>query len=198
MAKKSSGNEEENAKVSQNDETIIPDAEVKAEFEDESSDEEEPLDLSEDEDDGSEAKIAELENRYVQLFAEYDNFRKRTAREKTMLYADAVAEVSGQWLGVLDNIERAAQAGENMDENSIEKVVQGISLIGKQASDAMTKIGIEEIKCERGTPFDPELHEAVMHVDDDALGEQQIAAVFQKGYKYKDRVIRHAIVQVAN
>lgn len=198
MAKKSSGNEEENAKVSQNDETIIPDAEVKAEFEDESSDEEEPLDLSEDEDDGSEAKIAELENRYVQLFAEYDNFRKRTAREKTMLYADAVAEVSGQWLGVLDNIERAAQAGENMDENSIEKVVQGISLIGKQASDAMTKIGIEEIKCERGTPFDPELHEAVMHVDDDALGEQQIAAVFQKGYKYKDRVIRHAVVQVAN
>ena len=143
-------------------------------------------------------KSAELEKRYMALFAEYENFRKRSAKEKEDLYASAVANVTKDWLGVLDNIDRALDAGKNADENSVEKVVQGIELIGKQATDVLSKLGVEEITCERGTKFDPNLHEAVMHVDDEELGEQEVAAVFQKGYIYKDRVVRHAVVQVAN
>lgn len=143
-------------------------------------------------------KSAELEKRYMALFAEYENFRKRSAKEKEDLYASAVANVTKDWLGVLDNIDRALDAGKNADENSVEKVVQGIELIGKQASDVLSKLGVTEIECGRGTKFDPNLHEAVMHVDDEELGEQEVAAVFQKGYIYKDRVVRHAVVQVAN
>ncbi len=146
----------------------------------------------------SDDKTAELEKRYMALFAEYENFRKRSAKEKEDLYASAVANVTKDWLGVLDNIDRALDAGKNADESSVEKVIQGIELIGKQATDVLSKLGVTEIECERGTKFDPNLHEAVMHVDDDTLGEQEVAAVFQKGYIYKDRVVRHAVVQVAN
>lgn len=146
----------------------------------------------------SDDKTAELEKRYMALFAEYENFRKRSAKEKEDLYASAVANVTKDWLGVLDNIDRALDAGKNADENSVEKVIQGIELIGKQATDVLSKLGVTEIECERGTKFDPNLHEAVMHVDDEELGEQEVAAVFQKGYIYKDRVVRHAVVQVAN
>lgn len=146
----------------------------------------------------AEDKTAELEKRYMALFAEYENFRKRSAKEKEDLYASAVATVTKDFLSVLDNIDRALEAGKNADENSVEKVVQGIELIGKQAEDVLSKLGVKEIECERGTKFDPNLHEAVMHVDDGELGEQEVAAVFQKGYIYKDRVVRHAVVQVAN
>ena len=146
----------------------------------------------------SDDKTAELEKRYMALFAEYENFRKRSAKEKEDLYASAVANVTKDWLGVLDNIDRALDAGKSADENSVEKVIQGIELIGKQATDVLSKLGVTEIECERGTKFDPNLHEAVMHVDDEELGEQEVAAVFQKGYIYKDRVVRHAVVQVAN
>lgn len=146
----------------------------------------------------SDDKTAELEKRYMALFAEYENFRKRSAKEKEDLYASAVANVTKDWLGVLDNIDRALDAGKNADESSVEKVIQGIELIGKQATDVLSKLGVTEIECERGTKFDPNLHEAVMHVDDEELGEQEVAAVFQKGYIYKDRVVRHAVVQVAN
>ena len=146
----------------------------------------------------SDDKTAELEKRYMALFAEYENFRKRSAKEKEDLYASAVANVTKDWLGVLDNIDRALDAGKNADESSVEKVIQGIELIGKQATDVLSKLGVTEIECERGTKFDPNLHEAVMHVDDDTLGEQEVAAVFQKGYIYKERVVRHAVVQVAN
>lgn len=148
--------------------------------------------------DDSDDKIAELEKRYMTLFAEYENFRRRSAKEKEDLYASAVANVTKDWLGVIDNIDRALDAGKNADESSVEKVIQGIELIGKQATDVLAKLGVEEIECTRGSKFDPNLHEAVMHVDDDQLGEQEVAAVFQKGYIYKDRVVRHAVVQVAN
>ena len=149
-------------------------------------------------------KIRELEDRYVRLFAEYDNFRKRTSKEKDDLYASAVVEVTKQWLSVLDNIDRAldaakaAAADEEKETEKEDKMLQGLELIRKQAADVLTKINVTEIECERGTAFDPNLHEAVMHTEDDTLGENQIAQVFQKGYILKDRVVRHAVVQVAN
>jgi molecular chaperone GrpE len=149
------------------------------------------------------AKIRELEDRYVRLFAEYDNFRKRTTKEKEDLYASAVVEVTKQWLSVLDNIDRAidaakAQQGDGIDEGAEDKMLQGLELIKKQAQDVLAKIDVTEIECERGTKFDPNLHEAVMHTEDDSLGENEIAQVFQKGFILKDRVVRHAVVQVAN
>lgn len=146
----------------------------------------------------SDSKSAELEKRYMSLYAEYDNYRKRTQKEKENLYADAVADVAKEFLAVIDNIDRAVATAKDADENSVAKVIEGIELLGKQAGDILTKIGVEEIKADRGEKFDPNLHEAVMHVEDDDLGEQEIAMVFTKGYMYKGKVIRHVVVQVAN
>ena len=165
-------------------------------------DEDEEAELEAGADDS--ARIKELEDRYVRLFAEYDNFRKRTAKEKEDLYSSAVVEVTKQWLSVLDNIDRALDAAKaaaaedgEVDETE-DKMLQGLELIKKQAQDVLSKINVTEIECERGTAFDPNLHEAVMHTEDDSLGENEVAQVFQKGYILKDRVVRHAVVQVAN
>jgi molecular chaperone GrpE len=165
-----------------------------AEAEDAKADEE---DEEEEAPDSSEA-INELEARYMNLYAEYDNYRKRTQKEKENLYADAIATVTKEFLTVIDNLDRAAEVAKKSDESSLEKVIQGMELVDRQAKDTLAKIGVEEIPAERGTKFDPNLHDAMMHVDDEELGEQEIAMVFAKGYKYKDRVIRHAQVQVAN
>ena len=147
--------------------------------------------------DSSEA-ASDLEARYMSLYAEYDNYRKRTQKEKENLYADAVASVTKEFLAIIDNLDRSLEGAKKSDESSLEKVIQGMELVGRQAKDTLAKIGVEEIPTERGTKFDPNLHDAMMHIDDDELGEQEIAMVFAKGYKYKDRVIRHAQVQVAN
>ncbi|MBR2548589.1 MAG: nucleotide exchange factor GrpE [Clostridiales bacterium] len=141
---------------------------------------------------------SELEARYMSLYAEYDNYRRRTQKEKDNLYADAIATVTKEFLTLIDNLDRAVDGAKKSDETSLDKVIQGMELVGRQAQDTLTKIGVEEIHAERGTKFDPNLHDAMMHVDDEELGEQEIAMVFAKGYKYKDRVIRHAQVQVAN
>ena len=165
-------------------------------------DEDEEAELEAGADDS--ARMKEREYMYVRLFAEYDNFRKRTAKEKEDLYSSAVVEVTKQWLSVLDNIDRALDAAKaaaaedgEVDETE-DKMLQGLELIRKQAQDVLAKINVTEIECERGTAFDPNLHEAVMHTEDDSLGENEVAQVFQKGYILKDRVVRHAVVQVAN
>jgi len=156
----------------------------------------------EDEDDELEPDSSEaasdLEARYMSLYAEYDNYRKRTQKEKENLYADAIASVTKEFLAIIDNLDRSLEGAKKSDETSLEKVIQGMELVGRQAKDTLAKIGVEEIPTERGTKFDPNLHDAMMHIDDEELGEQEIAMVFAKGYKYKDRVIRHAQVQVAN
>lgn len=163
-----------------------------------SGDEEDKEDDKEDEEAAGEDRSEELEKRYMSLYAEYDNYRKRTQKEKENLYADAVADVTTEFLTVIDNIDRAVTNAKGADENSIDKVIEGIELLGRQAGDVLAKIGVEEIKTERGEKFDPNKHEAVMHVEDDDLGEQEIAMVFSKGYIYKGKVIRHVVVQVAN
>ncbi|MBO4687685.1 MAG: nucleotide exchange factor GrpE [Clostridiales bacterium] len=150
------------------------------------------------EEDASAKELAEMKDRYMRLLAEYDNFRRRTQKEKEGIYADAIAEVVKEWLPLVDDIERAVASSESMDENSVEKVAEGIKLIGKQAGNVLSKLGVEEISSGEGETFDPNLHEAVMHVEDDSLPEQSIAQVFQKGYSCKGRVIRHSVVKVAN
>jgi len=162
----------------------------------------EDIDEEEDEEETDEGDASsdrnELEARYMSLYAEYENYRKRSAKEKESLYSDAVADVTGSFLGVLDNIDRALETAKSADANSAEDVLRGIEMISKQTSDVLAKIGVEEIECKKGDLFDPTMHEAVMHIDDESLGEGVISAVFAKGYKYKDKVIRHAVVQVAN
>lgn len=174
------------------EEAKAEEAEAKKAKADEEDDDEDELPA-----DNAEA-VSDLEARYMSLYAEYDNYRKRTQKEKDNLYADAIASVTKDFLTLIDNLDRATEGAKKSDENSLDKVIQGMELVGRQAQDTLKKIGVEEIPAERGTKFDPNLHEAMMHIDDEELGEQEIAMVFAKGYKYKDRVIRHAQVQVAN
>ena len=184
-------NKAEEAEESEEEEAKAEEAKAEADDDDEDEEDELPADNAE--------AVSDLEARYMSLYAEYDNYRKRTQKEKENLYADAVASVTKEFLTLIDNLDRATEgAKKSADENSLDKVIQGMELVGRQAQDTLKKIGVEEIPAERGTKFDPNLHDAMMHVDDEELGEQEIAMVFAKGYKYKDRVIRHAQVQVAN
>ena len=141
--------------------------------------------------DKANAELKELNDKYLRVCAEYDNFRKRTAKERDGLYTDAYADALKELLPSIDNLERAAQYTEP------EKLTDGIALIFKSASEMLTKLGIETFGA-AGEKFDPNLHNAVMHVDDEEKGEREIVDVFQKGYKKGDRIIRHAMVKVAN
>ena len=121
----------------------------------------------EDEEAEGSDQTSELEARYMSLYAEYDNYRRRTQKEKENLYADAIADVTKEFLTLLDNLDRATEGAKKSDGNSLDKVIQGMELVGRQAQDTLKKIGVEEIPAERGTKFDPNLHDAMMHVDDD-------------------------------
>ena len=131
---------------------------------------------------------AQQDERYKRLLAEYDNFRKRSQKEKDGTYLDAQVNTVAAILPVLDNLERAAQA---------EEASEGVKMILKQFRDILTKAGVAPCGAE-GETFDPNLHNAVMHVDDDSVGESTVVEVFQSGFKMGDKVIRFAMVKVAN
>lgn len=141
--------------------------------------------------------FGELTEKYMRLAAEYDNFRRRSQKEKESLYGEAVAEVIKVWLPVIDNLDRAEFAAEKYESKEAKKLAQGISLIQKQVDEVLEKLGVEEIDC-CDQEFDPELHDAVMHVEDDNLGPSTIVEVLRKGYRRQDRIIRHVMVKVAN
>ena len=124
--------------------------------------------------------------------AEFDNYKKRTEREKSGVAEYARAGIIKQLLPILDNIDRAAGADKESPD-----YIRGIELIVKQLEGLSEKLGIEEI-AKQGDAFDPNLHEAVMHIEDENLGENVVAEVLQKGYKTGDTIIRHAMVKVAN
>lgn len=125
--------------------------------------------------------------------AEYDNYRKRTEREKAAIYSDATAAAVTELLPVADNLERALE----QKECSAEDLRKGVEMVMNQLDAALQKLGVTEMG-KIGEPFNPELHNAVSHIDDENAGENSIVQVFQKGYKINDRVVRHAMVQVAN
>lgn len=127
--------------------------------------------------------------------AEFDNYKKRTAKEKDSIYNEAVADTVAVFLPVIDSIDRAIKVCS--DESLDGAVKEGIKLIKRQFEESMKNLGVEEIKSV-GEPFDPEFHNAVMHVEDDKYGNSEVIEEFQKGYKMKDRVIRHSMVKVAN
>ena len=133
-----------------------------------------------------------LEERNLRLMAEFDNYRKRTAREKESTYGDAVAETLKGLLPVLDNFQRAMES-----PCSDEEFKKGMELIYKGLWDAMTALGVEEI-AETGVPFDPNIHNAVMHIEDESLDKNVVAQVLQKGYRMGSKVLRYAMVQAAN
>lgn len=139
-----------------------------------------------------EVALKESEDRYMRILAEYDNFRKRSKKEQEAVYGNAFAQGVASFLPVLDNIGRAVE-----QECADEQYKNGILLIDKQLKELYAKLGIVEFG-EKGDAFDPEIHNAVMHVDDEELPENSIAEVFQKGYKIGDRIIRIAMVKVAN
>ena len=142
-----------------------------------------------------EAELAELNDKYMRLFAEYDNFRKRTAKEREGLVADASCDTLAQILPVLDNLERAAQY--NTEDSAETPMGKGLELTLKSFAETLSKLGVCEIEA-LGKSFDPNIHNAVMHVDDDTLGENEVVEVFMKGYAKGDKVLRHSMVKVAN
>ncbi|MCR5088808.1 MAG: nucleotide exchange factor GrpE [Oscillospiraceae bacterium] len=139
-----------------------------------------------------EDELAKYNDRYLRLCAEYDNFRKRTQKEKESLYGEIRADTLLKFLPVYDNLERALKQG-----TEDEAYRKGVEMIMTQFCSTMEKLGVEEVPA-LGEKFDPSLHNAVMHVDDEEKGENEIVDVFQKGFKLGDKVIRFAMVKVAN
>mgnify|MGYP000782731588 FL=1 len=138
------------------------------------------------------AEMDTLNDKYLRICAEYDNFRKRSQKEKDSLYGDVKAETLKKFLPVYDNLVRAlAQSTED------EAYRRGVEMIMNQFNVTMEKLGVTEIEC-LGKKFDPAFHNAVMHVEDEEKGENEIVEVFQKGFMMGDKVIRFAMVKVAN
>lgn len=139
-----------------------------------------------------EETIAAQQDRYLRLAAEYDNFRKRSQKEKESLWADAKADTVAAFLPVYDNLARAIQ-----QSTADEAYKKGVEMTMNQLNEVLKKLGVEQIDA-LGQPFDPTVHNAVMHIEDEALGENTVAEVFQAGFKLGDKVIRCAMVKVAN
>ena len=137
-------------------------------------------------------ELEQINDRLLRTAAEFDNFKKRTEREKLALAEFAKAQVMKNLLPILDNADRAAEF-----EPGTEQYNKGIELIVKQLNDLSGKLGLVELGTV-GEEFNPEIHEAIMHIEDESLGENTVAAVMQKGYKFGDTVVRPAMVQVAN
>lgn len=135
--------------------------------------------------------LSTLNDTYLRLAAEYDNFRRRTAKEREGIYTDAFGEALSALFPVVDNLERAAQYSDG------ENVAKGVTLTLKSVRDTFTKLGVTEID-PVGEAFDPNFHNAVMHTEDDTVGESIVVEVLQKGYCRGDRVLRYAMVKVAN
>ena len=132
-----------------------------------------------------------LKERLLRITAEYDNYRKRTSKEKEGIYTDACTDVLKEMIPVLDNLERAISV-----EGNVEDIKKGIEMTIKGFKTSFEKLGVEEI--DASGEFDPNYHQAVMHIQDENLGANSIAEVFQKGYKRGDKVIRYTVVKVAN
>ena len=152
---------------------------------------EEKISTLEAEIEAKKAEITELNDKYMRMAAEYDNFRKRSAKEKEGIYADAYGDALASILPIIDNLERAVGITDS------DGVAKGLEMTLKGAADALTRMGVEAFGAE-GDQFDPNMHNAMMMVDDENHKEGEIVTVFQKGYRKGDKIIRYAMVTVAN
>lgn len=143
-----------------------------------------------------EAKVKELEDKYMRLCAEYDNYQKRSKREKDARYSDAVVDVVADILPISDNLDRALAI--EVESEEAKKVLEGVAMVKKQMTETLSKLEVSEIAA-LGEEFDPNLHNAVMHVEDENVTDNTVVEEFMKGYIYKnERVVRHSMVKVAN
>ena len=138
-----------------------------------------------------EALIKEKDDKYLRMAAEYDNFRRRSREEKDATYENAMADTVAEILPIIDNLERAAQCDA---EGSVK---EGLIMISKSVESVLAKLGVEPVGAV-GDKFDPNLHNAVMHDEDDTLGENEIVEVYQKGYRKGNKIIRFAMVKTVN
>ena len=156
---------------------------------------EETTEITEENDDISQ-KLKESEDKYLRLFAEFDNFKKRSQKEKLACYTDAVVDAVSEFLPVMDNLERALALEVTSDE--AKAVKDGVEMVKKQMTDVLTKLKVTEIKA-LGEEFDPNFHNAVMHIEDETVTENTVVEEFMKGYIYNnEKVVRHSMVKVAN
>lgn len=145
--------------------------------------------------DKKDEKIEELTDRLTRQMAEFDNFRKRTEKEKSQMYEIGAKDIIEKMLPVVDNFERGLDAVKEEDKE--DPFIQGMEMVYKQLMTVLGELGVKPIEA-IGKEFDPNLHNAVMHVEDENFGENIIAEEFQKGYMYRDSVVRHSMVKVAN
>jgi molecular chaperone GrpE len=139
------------------------------------------------------AQLQTQKEQMLRTLAEYDNYRKRTEKEKAAIYSDATADVVAKFLPVTDNLTRALE----QENCSVEDLRKGVEMVNNQMIDALSNLGIA-VMGEVGEPFNPDFHNAVSHIEDEKLEENVVSAVFQKGYRIGDKIVRHAMVQVAN
>ncbi len=139
--------------------------------------------------------IEELTDKYKRTFAEFDNFRKRTEKEKASMYEIGAKDIIRKILPVVDNFERGFKVVSEEEKNT--PFAEGMDKIYKQLLTTLNDCGVSEIEAE-GKEFDPNLHNAVMHIEDEAYGDNEVIEVLQKGYMYKESVVRHSMVKVAN
>jgi molecular chaperone GrpE len=144
-----------------------------------------------------EKDLADLSDKYIRLMAEYDNYRRRSQKDKEAMYGNNIADVVREWLPVIDNLERAELAVDQYESEEVRQIAEGIALLRKQVQQVLEKLGVELIDC-CDKPFDPNLHNAVLHIEDEDYGPSTVVAELRKGYVRKDQVIRHSDVQVAN
>lgn len=178
----------------QNEEVNEPEEEV-TEAVEETADEEKKGIFKKNRKDKKDALIEELNDKYRRVMAEFDNFRKRTEKEKSAMYEIGAKDIISRLLPVVDNFERGLAAVPEADKSS--PVAEGMEKIYKQLTGMLEEAGVKEIEAE-GVEFNPDFHNAVMHIEDEALGDNVVAEVLQKGYTYRDSVVRHSMVKVAN
>lgn len=143
-----------------------------------------------------EDKLREQNDKYMRLYAEYDNYQKRTQREKEARYADAVIDAVAELLPIGDNLERALQT--EVSSEDAKKLKEGVEMVMKQFNDSLARLKVTPIKAV-GEQFDPNLHNAVMHMEDETVDDNTVVEEFMKGYIYNSsRVVRHSMVKVAN
>ena len=140
-----------------------------------------------------EKELAAAKEAHIRTLAEYDNYRKRTAKEKEATWLEAKASCMAELLPILDNFDRAL----GVTDSDFDSYKKGVEMIYQGFTDTLKKLGVEAFG-EEGDEFDPNFHSAVMHIDDEAFGENVLAQVFSKGYKIGDKVLRPAMVKVAN
>jgi len=188
-------NIEENGDIDlENEETVEVD-DIGEDVADTESQEAETVETENSSDMVSRGEFNALNDKYLRLYAEYENFRKRTAKEKDEIYSGAAADVLANIFPILDVFERALQFSETSNEP--EKVLEGLKMIETQFANVLIRLGVEEIAAE-GEQFNPELHNAVFHETDDSKPNNTVAEVLQKGYIKGDKVLRAAMVKVVN